>query len=157
MINLSLILSKIYNMKLLIINGPNLNLIGRREVGVYGKENLDQIINWVSANIESSKVDLIWFQSNSEGDIIDKLHWAIDNQIVGVIINPGAYTHYSYAIRDAISSIEIPTIEVHLSNIDERENFRKKSVIKDVCKKQIKGKGKKGYLEAIKILCKSTP
>ena len=144
-------------MKLLIINGPNLNLIGRREVVVYGKENLDQIINWVSENIESSKVDLIWFQSNSEGDIIDKLHWAIDNQIVGVIINPGAYTHYSYAIRDAISSIEIPTIEVHLSNIDERENFRKKSVIKDVCKKQIKGKGKEGYLEAIKILCKSTP
>lgn len=144
-------------MKLLIINGPNLNLIGRREVDVYGKENLDQIINWVSENIKNSKVDLIWFQSNSEGDIIDKLHWAIDNQIAGVIINPGAYTHYSYAIRDAISSIEIPTIEVHLSNIDERENFRKKSVIKDVCKKQIKGKGKEGYLEAIKILCKSTP
>ena len=144
-------------MKLLIINGPNLNLIGRREVDVYGKENLDQIINWVSENIESSKVDLIWFQSNSEGDIIDKLHWAIDNQIAGVIINPGAYTHYSYAIRDAISSIEIPTIEVHLSNIDERENFRKKSVIRDVCKKQIKGKGKEGYLEAIKILRKSTP
>mgnify|MGYP005729544023 FL=1 len=144
-------------MKLLIINGPNLNLIGRREVDVYGKENLDQIINWVSENIKSSKVDLIWFQSNSEGDIIDKLHWAIDNQIVGVIINPGAYTHYSYAIRDAISSIQIPTIEVHLSNIDKRENFRKKSVIKEVCKKQIKGKGKKGYLEAIKILCKSTP
>ena len=144
-------------MKLLIINGPNLNLIGRREVDVYGKENLEQIINWVSENIETSKVDLIWFQSNSEGDIIDKLHWAIDNQIVGVIINPGAYTHYSYAIRDAISSIEIPTIEVHLSDIDERENFRKKSVIKDVCKKQIKGKGKEGYLEAIKILCKGTP
>ena len=144
-------------MKLLIINGPNLNLIGRREVDVYGKENLDQIINWVSENIKNSKVDLIWFQSNSEGDIIDKLHWAIDNQIAGVIINPGAYTHYSYAIRDAISSIQIPTIEVHLSNIDKRENFRKKSVIKDVCKKQIKGKGKEGYLEAIKILCKSTP
>ena len=144
-------------MKLLIINGPNLNLIGRREVDVYGKENLDQIINWISENIKSSALDLIWFQSNSEGDIIDKLHWAMDNKIEGVIINPGAYTHYSYAIRDAISSIEIPTIEVHLSNIDERENFRKKSVIKDVCKKQIKGKGKEGYLEAIKVLCKSTP
>ena len=142
-------------MKLLIINGPNLNLIGRREVDVYGKENLDQIINWVSENIESSKVDLIWFQSNSEGDIIDKLHWAIDNQIVGVIINPGAYTHYSYAIRDAISSIEIPTIEVHLSNIDNRESFRKVSVIKEVCLEQIKGKGKDSYLEAINILCKS--
>ncbi len=142
-------------MKLLIINGPNLNLIGRREVGVYGKENLDQIINWVSANIESSKVDLIWFQSNSEGDIIDKLHWAIDNQIEGVIINPGAFTHYSYAIRDAISSIEIPTIEVHLSNIDNRESFRRVSVIKEVCIEQIKGRGKNGYLEAIKVLCKS--
>ena len=141
-------------MKLLIINGPNLNLIGRREVDVYGKENLDQIINWVSENIKNSKVDLIWFQSNSEGDIIDKLHWAMDNNIEGIIINPGAYTHYSYAIRDAISSIEIPTIEVHLSNINKRENFRKISVVKDVCKKQIKGKGKEGYLEAIKILCK---
>ena len=141
-------------MKLLIINGPNLNLIGRREVDVYGKENLDQIINWVSENIESSKVDLIWFQSNSEGDIIDKLHWALDNQIVGVVINPGAYTHYSYAIRDAISSIEIPTIEVHLSNIADREYFRKISVIEDVCIKQIKGKGKKGYLEAINLFIK---
>ena len=142
-------------MKLLIINGPNLNLIGRREVDVYGKENLEQIINWVSENIETPKVDLIWFQSNSEGDIIDKLHWAIDNQIVGIIINPGAYTHYSYAIRDAISSIEIPTIEVHLSNIDNRESFRRVSVIKEVCIEQIKGKGKNGYLEAIKVLCKS--
>ena len=142
-------------MKLLIINGPNLNLIGRREVDVYWKENLNQIIKWVSKNIENPKLNLIWFQSNSEGDIIDKLHWAMNNKIEGVIINPGAYTHYSYAIRDAISSIEIPTIEVHLSNIDERENFRKISVVKDVCKKQIKGKGKEGYLEAIKILCKS--
>ena len=142
-------------MKLLIINGPNLNLIGKREVGVYGKENLDQIIHWVSENIESSKVDLIWYQSNSEGDIIDKLHWAIDNQIGGVVINPGAYTHYSYAIRDAISSINIPTVEVHLSNINQRENFRKVSVIKDVCKKQIKGKGKEGYLEAINLFTKS--
>ena len=141
-------------MKLLIINGPNLNLIGRREVDVYGKENLDQIIKWVSESIKSSKVDLIWFQSNSEGDIIDKLHWAMDNQIEGIIINPGAFTHYSYAIRDAISSIEIPTIEVHLSNIDNRESFRKVSVIKEVCIEQIKGKGKLGYLEAIEVICK---
>ena len=141
-------------MKLLIINGPNLNLIGRREVDVYGKESLDQIIKWVSVSIKSSKVDLIWFQSNSEGDIIDKLHWAIDNQIEGIIINPGAYTHYSYAIRDAISSIEIPTIEVHLSNIDNRDSFRKVSVIKEVCIGQIKGKGKNGYLEAIELICK---
>ena len=139
-------------MKLLVINGPNLNLIGKREVNLYGKESLDQIMSWVSKTITSSKIDLIWYQSNSEGEIIDKLHWAIDNQIEGVVINPGAYTHYSYAIRDAISSIEIPTIEVHLSDIDKRESFRKISVIKPVCKKQIKGKGKKGYLDAINLL-----
>ena len=144
-------------MKLLIINGPNLNLIGNREKDVYGDESLGQIINWIQKKTKNIEIDLIWFQSNSEGDIIDKLHWAMDNNIEGIIINPGAYTHYSYAIRDAISSIEIPTIEVHLSNINKRENFRKKSVIKDVCKKQIKGKGKEGYLEAIKVLCKSTP
>ena len=136
-------------MKLLIINGPNLNLIGRRETDVYGDESLDQIINWISKKTEYLEIDLIWFQSNSEGKIIDKLHWAMYNDIEGVIINPGAYTHYSYAIRDAISSIEIPVIEVHLSNINERESFRRISVIKEVCKDQIKGLGKKGYLQAI--------
>ena len=136
-------------MKLLIINGPNLNLIGKRETDVYGDESLDQIINWISKKTEYLEIDLIWFQSNSEGKIIDKLHWAMRNDIKGVIINPGAYTHYSYAIRDAISSIEIPVIEVHLSNINERESFRRISVIKEVCKDQIKGLGKKGYLQAI--------
>ena len=136
-------------MKLLIINGPNLNLIGKRETDVYGDESLDQIINWISKKTEYLEIDLIWFQSNSEGKIIDKLHWAMYNDIEGVIINPGAYTHYSYAIRDAISSIEIPVIEVHLSNINERESFRRISVIKEVCKEQIKGLGKKGYLQAI--------
>ena len=136
-------------MKLLIINGPNLNLIGKRETDVYGDESLDQIINWIQKKTKNIEIDLIWFQSNSEGEIIDKLHWAIHNDIKGVVINPGAYTHYSYAIRDAISSIEIPVVEVHLSNIYERESFRRISVIKEVCKKQIKGLGKKGYLQAI--------
>ena len=136
-------------MKLLIINGPNLNLIGKRETDVYGDESLGQIINWIQKKTKNIEIDLIWFQSNSEGQIIDKLHWATHNDIKGVIINPGAYTHYSYAIRDAISSIEIPVIEVHLSNIYERESFRRISVIKEVCKKQIKGLGKKGYLQAI--------
>ena len=136
-------------MKLLIINGPNLNLIGNREKDVYGDESLGQIINWIQKKTKNIEIDLIWFQSNSEGEIIDKLHWAIYNDIEGVVINPGAYTHYSYAIRDAISSIEIPVVEVHLSNIYERESFRRISVIKEVCKKQIKGLGKKGYLQAI--------
>ena len=136
-------------MKLLIINGPNLNLIGNREKDVYGDESLGQIINWIQKKTKNIEIDLIWFQSNSEGEIIDKLHWTMHNDIKGVVINPGAYTHYSYAIRDAISSIEIPVIEVHLSNIYERESFRRISVIKEVCKKQIKGLGKKGYLQAI--------
>ena len=88
---------------------------------------------------------LIWFQSNSEGDIIDKLHWAMDNQIEGIIINPGAFTHYSYAIRDAISSIEIPTIEVHLSNIYSREEFRHKSFLSDRALGMVCGFGPTSY------------
>ena len=92
-----------------------------------------------------------WFQSNHEGKIIDEMHRSIDS-CEGIIINPGAFTHYSYAIRDAIESVDIPTVEVHLSNINKREEFRKKSVIKDVCIGQITGLGKSGYLDAVRML-----
>ena len=98
-------------MNLLFINGPNLNLLGKRESDIYGIESLDQIIDWVTEKINTNENEIQWFQSNSEGKIIDKLHWALSNDVDGVIINPGAYTHYSIAIRDAISSIKIPTIE----------------------------------------------
>lgn len=141
-------------MKFLIINGPNLNLIGKREPEIYGKESLEHIISWVTKQVDTIKNDLEWFQSNSEGEIINKLHWAFESKINGIIINAGAYTHYSYAIRDAISAINIPTVEVHLSDINSREDFRKKSVIKAVTIKQISGKGKEGYLEAINLLSK---
>jgi|TARA_B110000240_G_C13438090_1_gene426809 3-dehydroquinate dehydratase-2 len=139
-------------MKLLIINGPNLNLLGKREPEVYGIESLDQIILWVTKQVDNAKSDLQWFQSNSEGEIINKLHWAFESRFNGIIINPGAYTHYSYAIRDAISAIKIPTIEVHLSDINSREDFRKTSVIKEVTITQISGEGKEGYLKAINLL-----
>jgi len=139
-------------MNILVINGPNLNLLGKREPEIYGNESLDQLIAWVTKQINTKENDIHWFQSNSEGRIIDKLHWALDNKIGGIIINPGAYTHYSIAIRDAISSIKIPTVEVHLSDIENRETFRKISVIKNVCLSQITGLGKKGYLRAANLL-----
>ena len=139
-------------MNILFINGPNLNLLGKREPEIYGNESLDQLIAWVTKQINTKENDIHWFQSNSEGKIIDKLHWALDNKIDGIVINPGAYTHYSIAIRDAISSIEIPTVEVHLSDIENREDFRRISVIKDVCRSQITGLGKDGYLRAANLL-----
>ena len=139
-------------MNILFINGPNLNLLGKREPEIYGNESLDQLIAWVTKQINTKENDIHWFQSNSEGKIIDKLHWALDNKMDGIIINPGAYTHYSIAIRDAISSIKIPTVEVHLSDIENREDFRRISVIKDVCRSQITGLGKDGYLRAANLL-----
>jgi len=139
-------------MNILFINGPNLNLLGKREPEIYGNESLEQLIAWVTEQINTKENDIHWFQSNSEGKIIDKLHWALDNKMDGIIINPGAYTHYSIAIRDAISSIKIPTVEVHLSDIENREDFRRISVIKDVCISQITGLGKDGYLRAASLL-----
>ncbi len=138
-------------MKILIINGPNLNLLGKREPDIYGKETLADLESWLAATQEASSHDIEWFQSNHEGRIIDRIHEAIEN-VDGLIINPGAFTHYSYAIRDAIASVKIPTVEVHLSDIKNREEFRKISVIKDVCIKQISGAGKTGYLDGLKTL-----
>ena len=137
-------------MNIKIFNGPNLNLLGRRNKNIYGKETLNEIQNWVEIKIENKHL-IEWFQSNHEGKIIDEMHRSIDS-CEGIIINPGAFTHYSYAIRDAIESVDIPTVEVHLSNINKREEFRKKSVIKDVCIGQITGLGKSGYLDAVRML-----
>ena len=138
-------------MNILVINGPNLNLLGTRDPEIYGSETLDELMMWLENSTEGKKHQFKFYQSNHEGGIIDMLHdereWA-----QGVIINPGAYAHYSYAIRDAISSIKAPTIEVHISDINNREDFRKKSVISDVCKATILGKGKNSYLEGLKTL-----
>ena len=138
-------------MKFLIINGPNLNLLGKREPEIYGSDSLAEIESWVKDSLENNDHQIEWFQSNHEGEIIDIIHKAI-NHVDGIVINPGAYTHYSYAIRDAISYAAIPTIEVHLSDINNRENFRQISVIKDVCVRQILGLRKTGYLKALKLL-----
>ena len=141
-------------MRILIINGPNLNLLGKREPEVYGSETLDEIMEWLKAAPEMREHELEHFQSNHEGAIIDRLHNAM-GQSDGIIINPGAYSHTSYAIRDAITSVGIPTMEVHLSDIHNREEFRRVSVISPVCVGQISGLGKKSYLEGLKKLLKS--
>jgi len=134
--------------KILIVNGANLNLLGKREPDIYGSETLDEIASWLRDKSKSLEVELQFFQSNHEGAIIDAIHDAM-NWADGMIINPGAFTHYSYAIRDAISAVNIPTIEVHISDIKHREEFRKLSVIKPVCLSQISGQGKLGYLEGL--------
>ena len=136
-------------MKIIIINGPNLNLLGEREPDIYGSETLDQINDWILNHELCKDLDIEFFQSNSEGKIIDFLHFNRKNSDF-CIINPGALTHYSYSLRDAIAASQIPTIEVHLSDIYKRENFRKISVIKSVCLEQFCGRGKEGYISAIK-------
>ena len=139
-------------MNILVVNGPNLNLLGIREPNIYGVDTLGDIENWINDALRNRNIKLQWYQSNHEGKILDRLHRAMKDKSDGIIINPGAYTHYSYAIRDAISAISIPTIEVHLSDIKSREKFRQVSVIQDVCLGQISGLGKNGYLEAINAL-----
>ena len=139
-------------MKILVINGPNLNLLGIREPNIYGVDTLSDIKNWVNYELRNRNIKLQWYQSNHEGKILDRLHRAMKDKNDGIIINPGAYTHYSYAIRDAIAAISSPTLEVHLSDIKSREKFRQASVIQDVCLEQISGLGKNGYLEAIYAL-----
>jgi 3-dehydroquinate dehydratase-2 len=127
-----------------------LNLLGSREIEIYGKESLQEIAGWLDKQIED-KTKTTWFQSNHEGDLIDQIQ-ASEGLYDGIVLNAGALTHYSYSVRDAIKSVSTPTIEVHLSDIYSREEFRKKSVLKDVCLSQISGLGKEGYLEALKEL-----
>ncbi len=143
--------------KIVVINGPNLNFLGIREKSVYGKMNYFELVDYLSDYAYKVEVELDVFQSNSEGAIIDRIQKCYFDEVDAIIINPGAYTHYSYAIRDAIASVMIPTVEIHISNIYEREDFRKISVIKDVAIKQIYGKGIKGYIEAIDYVVKALP
>jgi len=135
--------------KVSVINGPNLDLLGVREPGIYGELSLQDIRNRLEDEAKGYNIELDFYQSNHEGDIIEKIHEAYKNKYDGIIINPGAFTHYSYAIRDAISSVMIPTIEVHLSNVYSREEFRSKSVIAPVCAGQISGLGADSYSAAL--------
>lgn len=138
-------------MKVLVINGPNLDLLGEREPNVYGEDSLQLINSGLEEEAREAGHEITFYQSNCEGDIIDELH-AARFEYDGVILNAGAYTHYSYAIRDAIAGIKIPVIEVHLSNIHNREEFRRTSVIAPVCRGSIAGFGKRSYYLALKAL-----
>ncbi len=135
--------------KILVINGPNLNLLGTREKNIYGEVTLAEIASMVNKEASALGMDADFIQSNHEGEIIDRIHDARGKYDV-LIINAGAYTHYSIAIRDALKAVEIPAIEVHLSNIHAREEFRSKSMIAPVCVGQICGFGANSYLAALK-------
>ncbi len=137
--------------KILLLLGPNLNMVGIREKGIYGAETAGYIEKKVIEYAKKRDFECEVYQSNHEGDLIDKIHASMD-EYAGVIINAGALTHYSYALRDAIASVDVPFIEVHMSNIHAREEFRHKSVIAPVCVGQIAGFGKIGYFLAIDAL-----
>ena len=138
-------------MKILVLNGPNLNLLGQREPGVYGTETLADISLSLENLARQLKVELCFAQSNHEGELIDLLHMAV-HEYSGIVFNPGAFAHYSYALRDSISAISIPVVEVHISNIHNREEFRHHSVLAPVTAGQILGFGSLGYQLALRGL-----
>lgn len=147
-------------MKILVMNGPNINFLGIREKSVYGTQDYDYLLGMIAKKGEETGSTIEVFQSNHEGALIDRLQDSYFDGTEGIVINPGAYTHYSYAIRDALASITVPKIEIHISDITAREEFRKVSVTKPACDGQIYGRGLEGYLLAIDEvirLAKETP
>ncbi|MBE6680806.1 MAG: type II 3-dehydroquinate dehydratase [Ruminococcaceae bacterium] len=142
-------------MKILVINGPNLNMLGIREPDHYGKETYADLVKKIHNHCDKNGVEVETFQSNHEGALVDKIQEAYGNAD-GIVINPGAYTHTSIAILDAVKSVSIPTVEVHISKVEEREDFRQISYIRLACVKTITGHGTDGYLEAIDFLTKET-
>ena len=139
-------------MKLLIINGPNLNFLGIREPDLYGDESYDTLCKMIKEHAKEKGVEAELFQSNHEGAIIDKIQEAYLEKMDGIVINPGAYTHYSYAIMDALKSVSMPKIEIHITDIESREEFRKISVTSNGCDDLVKGRGLKGYLDAMDMI-----
>ena len=144
-------------MKILVMNGPNLNFLGIREKAIYGNQDYNYLLQMIEEKAKETGNEILTFQSNHEGAIIDRIQEAYFDGTDGIVINPGAYTHYSYAIRDALASVpNIKKVEIHISNINEREEFRKISVTAPVCDKQIFGEGLNGYLHAIDFLMGKT-
>ncbi len=141
-------------MKILVINGPNLNMLGLREPQIYGSRTLKDLEQMILGHAEKLGIEVEFYQSNHEGDLVDAIQSAY-NRIDGIVINPGAYTHTSVAILDAVKSVSVPTVEVHISDPDTREDFRKLSYIRLACVATVKGKGFEGYLEAMDILMKN--
>lgn len=136
-------------MKVLVINGPNINFLGIREKGIYGEVNYASLCKMIEEKAAALDMEVDVFQGNGEGAIIDRIQAAFSDGTEGIIINPGAYTHYSIAIRDALASVEMPKLEVHISNVHTREEFRHTSVTAPVCTGQIVGLGIRGYLYAM--------
>ena len=141
-------------MKIRVINGPNLNMLGIREPGIYGSENYESLCAMIREHCEAKGIEVELLQSNHEGDLVDFIQQSY-GKIDGIVINPGAYTHTSIAILDAAKAVSIPMVEVHISDVSAREDFRQISYIRAACKKTITGHGLKGYLEAIDFLAEA--
>ena len=139
-------------MKILVINGPNLNFLGIREPDIYGKQDYAYLVNMIESYAKEKGFEVECYQSNHEGAIIDRIQQAYYEKVDGIVINPGAYTHYSYAIHDALASVSMKKIEIHISNVNERESFRQISVTLPACDGQIVGEGLKGYISAIDMI-----
>lgn len=139
-------------MKILVLNGPNLNMLGIREPDIYGRNTYDDLISMISSHCASSGIEVECKQSNSEGTLVDYIQQAFYDKVDGIVINPGAYTHTSVALLDALKAVSIPTVEVHISRVDEREAFRQISYVSYYAEKTIIGKGFDGYIEAIDYL-----
>ena len=138
-------------MKILVINGPNINMLGIREPEHYGRETYADLTEKIKKHCEKKNIEVTIYQSNHEGDLVDEIQKAYGNAD-GIVINPGAYTHTSIALLDAVKSVNIPTVEVHISKVEEREDFRQISYVRLACVKTITGRGTDGYLEAIDYL-----
>ena len=139
-------------MKILVLNGPNLNLLGLREPAIYGRQDYRALCEKIRAHAAQKGVEVEIFQSNHEGVLVDRIQGAIEGGFAGIVFNPAAYTHTSIALLDALKAVGIPTVEVHLSNPDEREDFRRVSFVRAACLATVCGKGQAGYLEAMDIL-----
>ena len=142
-------------MHILVMNGPNLNFLGIRQPEIYGHESYQDLCALIQAEAEALGVEVSFFQSNHEGALVDAIQQAYFDQVDGIIINPGAYTHTSIALLDAVKSVSIPTVEVHISDPDTREPFRRVSYLRAACVATIKGHGLSGYVEALRLLCRS--
>lgn len=139
-------------MKILVLNGPNINMLGIREPQIYGNRTYNDLVQSIQKYCDDRGIDVAFFQSNHEGALIDKIQDAYFSKVDGIVINPAGYTHTSVAIADALKGVNIPFVEVHISNVDEREEFRKISFVRNYALKTISGRGFEGYIEAIKVL-----